>query len=867
MDVKAANAQDPGMPTSPASSSPRNQRSATHEHNVPPAESSGSTSDAAGASSPLPGSSTASFVSMPTSASGPASPRTGAPNLPDPRGADLVGERSALPPKSPKAQPAEGAAQAVKPDATGDTLFIDAVLEQTYRHLFGPTSQPAAPPRQQVVSITALTEKLSYLKPADLKLVKEAFHFSDEAHLGQYRQSGEPYITHPVAVAEICAGWKLDVQSIMAALLHDVIEDQGVTKSELAEKFGPKVAELVDGLTKLDKLEFQSREQAQAESFRKMLLAMARDVRVILVKLADRTHNMRTLDHVPPEKRRRIAGETMEIYAPIAHRLGLNTTYRELQELSFRIGSPFRYATLEKAVKAARGNRREVVTRILETAQRALADAGIPAELTGREKTLYSIYRKMHDKQLSFSQVLDVYGFRVVVDTQMQCYMTVGALHSLYKPMPGKFKDYIAIPKINGYQSLHTTLVGPFGTPVEFQIRTREMNQIAEAGVAAHWMYKQHHDEPDRAQQQAHQWLQSLLDIQSQTGDSQEFLEHVKIDLFPDAVYVFTPKGEIRALPRGATALDFAYAVHSDLGNQCVAVKINNELLPLRTELKNGDIVEVVTAPYSKPNPAWLTFVRTGKARAAIRHFLKTAKLDEAIQLGERLLEQALRQLGIDMKAVPTPVWERIVQWTGNKAREDVFADLALGRRVPAVIARRIEIVLQEGGHEGDEALMAAVHTFANEEAPAVSVSGDEGMAMVFSSCCRPIPGDSIVGYIGKGEGLQIHAQECRVAKRLHSKDPEHWIDVMWAEHTTRAFDVSIKVLVRNTKGILARVAADLTSADANVAHVSMEQEGDQEATYMTFLIQVHDRVHLADVMRALRRNPDVIRIARDRGD
>ncbi|MGA3939858.1 RelA/SpoT family protein [Ralstonia nicotianae] len=808
---------------------------------------------------------------MPTSASGSASPRTGAPNLPDPHGADLVGERAALPPRSPKAVPqgadasAPAAARAEPP--AGETLFIDAVLEQTYRHLFGPTSQPAAPPRQQVVSIAGLTEKLSYLKPADIKLVKEAFHFSDEAHLGQYRQSGEPYITHPVAVAEICAGWKLDVQSIMAALLHDVIEDQGVTKSELAEKFGPKVAELVDGLTKLDKLEFQSREQAQAESFRKMLLAMARDVRVILVKLADRTHNMRTLDHVPPEKRRRIAGETMEIYAPIAHRLGLNTTYRELQELSFRIGSPFRYATLEKAVKAARGNRREVVSRILEAAQRALGDAGVSAELTGREKTLYSIYRKMHDKQLSFSQVLDVYGFRVVVETQMHCYMAVGALHGLYKPMPGKFKDYIAIPKINGYQSVHTTLVGPFGTPVEFQIRTREMNQIAEAGVAAHWMYKQHHDEPDRAQQQAHQWLQSLLDIQSQSGDSQEFLEHVKIDLFPDAVYVFTPKGEIRALPRGATALDFAYAVHSDLGNQCVAVKINNALLPLRTELKNGDIVEVVTAPYSKPNPAWLTFVRTGKARAAIRHFLKTAKLDEAIQLGERLLEQALRQLGIDMKAVPVQVWERIVQWTGNKAREDIFADLALGRRVAAVVARRIEIGLQEGGHEGDEALIAAVHAFAGEEAPAVTVSGDEGMAMVFSPCCRPIPGDPIVGYIGKGEGLQIHVEECRVAKRLHGKDPEHWIDVMWAEHTTRAFDVSIKVLVRNTKGILARVAADLTSADANVAHVSMEQEGGgQEATYMTFLIQVHDRVHLADVMRALRRNPDVIRIARDRG-
>ncbi len=810
-----------------------------------------------------------------------AAARTGAPNMPDPLGDDVVGERAVAPAMAPAkgrtatvpaAQPREadsGVAVAAPAAQAADGLFIDAVLAQTYRHFFGPTSQPAVPPRQQVISIAGLMEKLNYLKPADQALVREAFQFSDEAHLGQYRQSGEPYITHPVAVAELCAEWKLDAQSIMAALLHDVIEDQGITKSELAEKFGPKVAELVDGLTKLDKLEFQSREQAQAESFRKMLLAMARDVRVILVKLADRTHNMRTLGFVPPEKRRRIALETMEIYAPIAHRLGLNSTYRELQELSFKVGSPFRYATLEKAVRAARGNRREVVSRILEAAQSALANAGIVAELSGREKTLYSIYRKMHDKQLSFSQVLDVYGFRVVVETQMHCYMALGALHGLYKPMPGKFKDYIAIPKINGYQSLHTTLVGPFGTPVEFQIRTREMHQIAEAGVAAHWMYKHHADQINDIQQQAHQWLQSLLDIQSQTGDSQEFLEHVKIDLFPDAVYVFTPKGHIRALPRGATALDFAYAVHSDLGNQCVAVKINNELLPLRTELKSGDIVEVITAPYSKPNPAWLSFVRTGKARAAIRHYLKTTKLDEAIQLGERLLEQAARQLGIDLKAVPQPVWERMIQWTGNKQRDDIFADLALGRRVPAVVAKRMEILLQELSGDFDAALMAAVQTFAGEEAPAVPITGDEGMSMIFSACCRPIPGDSIVGYLGKGEGLQIHVQDCKVAKRLHSKDPEHWIEVMWANKTTRAFDVSIKVLVRNVKGIVARVAADLTAADANVAHVAMEHQdnGRQEATYMQFVIQVHDRLHLANVMRALRRNTDVIRIFRDRND
>ncbi|TMS58467.1 RelA/SpoT family protein [Imbroritus primus] len=800
-------------------------------------------------------------------------PRTGAPNLPDPLGTEIVGERAvAVPLKEHRTSPRRDepvvvpASVAADAGPKSDNLFIDAVLEQSYRHLFGPTSQPAAPPRQQVVSISALAEKLKYLKPADIKLVREAFHFSDEAHLGQYRQSGEPYITHPVAVAELCADWMLDAQSIMAALLHDVMEDQGVTKTELAEKFGPKVAELVDGLTKLDKLEFQSREQAQAESFRKMLLAMARDVRVILVKLADRTHNMRTLDHVPSEKRRRIALETMEIYAPIAHRLGLNSTYRELQELSFKVGSPFRYATLDKAIRAARGNRREVVSRILESAQRALRDAGIPAEMSGREKTVFSIYNKMHEKQLSFSQVLDVYGFRVVVDTQMQCYMAIGALHSLYKPMPGKFKDYIAIPKVNGYQSLHTTLVGPFGTPVEFQIRTREMHQIAEAGVAAHWMYKQQNEEFTDVQKHAHQWLQSLLDIQSQTGDSQEFLEHVKIDLFPDAVYVFTPKGEIRNLPRGATALDFAYAVHSDIGNQCVAVKINNELLPLRTELKNGDIIEVTTAPYSKPNPAWLSFVRTGKARAAIRHYLKTTQLHEAIQLGERLLEQATRLLGIDLQALPQAVWDNMIQWTGNKTREDIFADLALGRRVAAVIARRIEIVLHELGHEASAAALTTPG-MAGEDSPAVAVTGDEGMSMVLSPCCRPIPGDDIVGYLGKGEGLQIHVQDCKVAKRLHSKDPDHWIDVMWAPRISRVFDVSIKVMVHNVKGILARVTADLTAADANVAHVSMEPEMGQEASFMQFIIQVRDRVHLANVMRALRRNPDVIRIARDRND
>ncbi|KVE38005.1 RelA/SpoT family protein [Burkholderia sp. TSV86] len=743
--------------------------------------------------------------------------------------------------------------------------YIDAVLEQSFRHLFGPTATPEQPRKHGVVSIAKLTAALAdYLSPDEIKEVKAAFHFSDEAHLGQYRQSGEPYITHPVAVAEICAGWKLDAQAIMAALLHDVMEDQGVTKSELAERFGPKVAELVDGLSKLDKMEFRSREEAQAENFRKMLLAMARDVRVILVKLADRLHNMRTLGAVPMEKRRRVARETLDIYAPIAHRLGLNNTYRELQDMSFANFNPHRYATLEKAVKAARGNRREVIGKILESAQRAMAEGKIEAEINGREKTIYSIYRKMRDKQLSFSQVLDVYGFRIVVEHPLDCYTCIGVLHSLYKPVPGKFKDYIAIPKVNGYQSLHTTLVGPFGAPIEFQVRTRKMHEIAEAGVAAHWLYKNGGADLNDVQKRAHQWLKSLLDIQSEAGDSSEFLEHVKIDLFPDAVYVFTPKSKIMALPRGATALDFAYSIHSDLGNQCVAVKINNELLPLRTELKSGDIVEVITAPYSKPNPAWLGFVRTGKARSAIRHYLKTMRLNESVQLGERLVDQSLKGYGFTLADVTPEVWEKLVQWTGNKSRQEIFADIGLGRRVAAVMAKRIEVLMS--GRDADDDGSRAERQATNH-APPVVITGTEGMSVQLSACCRPIPGDDIMGYIGIGLGMAIHTTACRVARRIHRRDPGRWIDVAWAPQPGRLFDVAVKVLVKNAKGIFARVAADITSADANIVHIAMDDDQTHESTVLRFVIQVSDRVHLANVMRRVRTNPDVMRMMRERSN
>ncbi|MGI4813402.1 MAG: RelA/SpoT family protein [Janthinobacterium lividum] len=754
---------------------------------------------------------------------------------------------------------------AVVPQIPVARNYIDAVLEQSFRHLFGPTATPEQPRKRDVVSIAKLTGMLSeYLQPSEIKDIKAAFHFSDEAHLGQYRQSGEPYITHPVAVAELCAEWKLDAQSIMAALLHDVMEDQGVAKTELAERFGPKVAELVDGLSKLDKMEFRSREDAQAENFRKMLLAMARDVRVILVKLADRMHNMRTLGAVPMEKRRRVARETLDIHAPIAHRLGLNNTYRELQDLSFANYNPMRYATLEKAVKAARGNRREVVSKILEAVQRALSDAKIDCDVTGREKTIFSIYRKMRDKQLSFSQVLDVYGFRLVVESAMECYMCVGALHALYKPVPGKFKDYIAIPKVNGYQSLHTTLVGPFGVPIEFQIRTRKMHEIAEAGVAAHWTYKNGGADLNDVQARAHQWLKSLLDIQSEAGDSSEFLEHVKIDLFPDAVYVFTPKSQITSLPRGATALDFAYGVHSDLGNQCVAVKINNELLPLRTELKSGDIVEVITAPYSKPNPAWLGFVRTGKARSAIRHYLKTMRLTESLQLGERLVDQALKAYGLTLADVTPEVWDKLVQWTGNKSRQDIFADIGLGRRVAAVMAKRIEVLMT--GREADDDLPRAEGSGSLSGAVApVVITGTEGMSVQLSPCCRPIPGDSIMGYIGIGLGMAIHTTDCRVAQRIHRRDPGRWIDVAWAPQPGRLFEVGVKVLAHNAKGVIARVAADVTSADANIVHIAMDEDHAQESTVLRFILQVSDRVHLANVMRRVRVNPDVMRIAREK--
>jgi GTP diphosphokinase / guanosine-3',5'-bis(diphosphate) 3'-diphosphatase len=691
-----------------------------------------------------------------------------------------------------------------------------------------------------------------YLKPDDISQLQSAYQFSETAHQGQFRKSGEPYISHPLAVANILAQWHLDSQALTAALLHDVMEDTSVTKTEISRTFGKPVAELVDGVSKLDKIEFESHVEAQAENFRKMLLAMARDVRVILIKLADRLHNMRTLGAVGPDQRRRVARETIDIYAPIANRLGLNNIYQELDDLAFQHLYPDRYRVLAKAVKAARGNRREVVGRVLETIRRRLRSSGIEAEVQGRQKHLYSIYSKMRDKHLTFAQVHDVFGFRIIVKDVPACYLALGALHGLYKPIPGKFKDYIAIGKANGYQSLHTALFGPFGSPIEIQIRTHEMHKIAEAGVASHWLYKSSDTSLSALQKKTHQWLKSLLEMQSQAGDSVEFLEHLKVDLFPDEVYVFTPKGKIMALPRGASAVDFAYAVHTDIGNRCVAVKINQELMPLRTELKNGDRVEIITAAHAKPNPLWLNFVTTGKARSRIRHFLKTMHFRESAQLGERLLNQALVPLGATLVEVKAAQWDKFLRDAVGKTREEVLADIGLGKRLAAVVARRLLSLGEPGPVEA--------------AAPgSVVIRGSEGMAVQFAHCCQPIPGDPIIGIISKGQGMVIHTHDCPVITKARH-DPERILDVAWDPETRKPFEVNIKVVVANQRGVLAKVAAEIAEAESNIQNVAVDPEDGSAYTNMYFTLQVQNRLHLARILRNLRNIPEVVRLTRVKG-
>ena len=729
--------------------------------------------------------------------------------------------------------------------------------------------QPMAAANAAAASFAALEAKLDYLDPADVELVRRAYRFADQAHLGQLRHSGEPYITHPIAVAAQCTEWKLDAHALMAALLHDAMEDCGVTKADLVEEFGAPVAELVDGLTKLDKLQFSTREEGQAESFRKMLLAMARDVRVILVKLADRLHNMRTMGDMPRSKWGRISTETIEIYAPIAHRLGLNQAYRELQDLAFRHLKPWRYVVLAKAVHKARQRRRDLIQKVQAEVLAALTDAGLTAHIIGREKTLYSIYRKMDDKHLSFAQVNDLYGVRVVLPNTISCYTALGLLHQLYKPVPGRFKDYIAIPKVNGYQSLHTTLVGPASINIEFQIRTDSMDLVAEAGVAAHWLYKAGHKDGVPDERMGTQWLQSLLDIQNETRDATEFWDHIKVDLFPDSVYVFTPKGQIMAMPQGATTVDFAYAIHSNVGDHTVAAKVNGEQVPLRTELRNGDVIEIVTAPVSSPNPAWLGFVRTGRARSRIRHHLKNLAQDESRELGEKLLAQALRAEGLGQppghEPSDKPLWDKLLRLTGNRTHEEMLTDIGLGKRSASLIAKRLVTLLAAQGIKPDALLLTRERYTAHENLSqgAVILDGADNVSIKYATCCRPVPGDGVLGYLGRGEGLVVHTDNCGVARRLQNKDAERFITVAWADEPVRSFEVGVVVTVVNGKGVLARVAAAMAAAEADIVHIGMAEDAGQEALDLRFVITVRDRTHLEAVLRALSRTQSVLRAAR----
>ena len=763
------------------------------------------------------------------------------------------------PSQSPLASAMTSAVQPAVIDAKIDAPAAIAV-EPPLSALNADTADAAVDPGDaDDPNAAALKDLLApYLKPADIKSVAAAYDMARLAHEGQTRNSGEAYITHPLAVATILAQWHLDPQALIAALLHDVVEDTPTTKTDIAKKFGKAVAELVDGVSKLDKLQFATLEEAQAENFRKMLLAMARDVRVILIKLADRLHNMRTLDAVPQAKQERVAKETLEIYSPIANRLGLNAVYYEFEDLGFKYLHPHRFSVLEKAVKKARGNRREVVGRILDAIKARLKEFNIDATVTGREKFLSSIYKKMAEKQISFSEVLDIYGFRIVVKDLISCYGALGALHTLYKPFPGKFKDYVAIPKANGYQSLHTTLFGPYGTPVELQIRTGDMHKIAEAGVASHWLYKtldaqnEHGTQLSDIHQRTHQWLQSLLELQSESGDALEFLEHIKVDLFPDEVYAFSPKGKIHSLRKGATALDFAYAIHSDVGNRAVAARIDDTSVPLSTRLKNGDRVEIMTDPTGRPNPAWLNYATTGRARSQIRHYLKTTQQAESVELGELLLIQAVGSLNFDPNDIGKNHWSRLFKGDSAKTKEQVLSEIGLGKRLAIVAARKLFAVSD---------LVSPAH----RQRDSITIRGTEDMAVQFAPCCRPIPGDPIIGQIRGGQGLVIHTHDCP-AIHPYKFDPEKWIDVQWDPLIDRLFKVDIRVTVTDGRGVLAKLAAEIAATDSNIAYVNMEdQMAESENRYTTvgFTLEVRHRMHLASLMRQLRHMPEVVRMSR----
>ena len=695
-----------------------------------------------------------------------------------------------------------------------------------------------------------------YLEPAEVERIRRAFQFGSHAHEGQRRASGEPYILHPLKVAQILAEMRLDHETIIAALLHDVIEDTPTAKPQIATSFGDPVAELVDGVSKLTHLSFESVVEAQAENFRKMLIAMARDIRVMLIKLADRLHNMRTLDALKPGKQRRISRETIDIYAPIANRLGLRSIRIELEDLGFRALYPRRHRVLEAQLRKARGHRKRVVRKIETAMKRRLRQEGVKARLEGREKHLYSLYRKMRAKHLSFKEVLDVYGFRIVVERPDDCYRVLGLVHSLYKPVPERFKDYIAIPKANGYQSLHTTLFGPFGSPIEVQVRTEEMDQVAESGVAAHWMYKIGQPGTNTAQLRVREWVRDLLEMQTQAGDSLEFLEGVKVDLFPKETYVFTPAGEIRALPRGATPVDFAYAVHTDVGNQCVAARVDGRFAPLRTHLSSGQTVEIVTMEWGRPNAAWLDFVVSGKARTAIRNYLKNLRTEDAVELGEKLLDQALAVESLDLDDVPDCTVATLLERLKLPSREALFEEIGIGKRLAPLVARRLakdgDEPSTDGSTDGD---------IAPDERPSLFIRGSEGTMVDFGKCCHPIPGDSVVGFVSAGRGIVVHTAGCRNLAEYADR-PERWVEVAWERELESEFPVEIRVDMANRKGVLATVAAAIADMGANIENVNIENRDGLDAA-LNFVIGVTDRVHLARIMRRIRRIGDVSRIAR----
>lgn len=740
--------------------------------------------------------------------------------------------------------------QSSERDEDYDVAYLDRAENALDDSADLPLFFSVAKPAKIVTSAELLDRCAIYLAQSDIDKVKDAFRCADEAHLGQFRKSGEPYITHPLAVASILAQWHMDADTICAGLLHDVLEDTGMGKFEMVQRFGVQIADLVDGVSKLTKISFSSNEIAQAESFRKMLLAMSRDVRVILVKLADRLHNMRTLGVMRPEKRRRIATETLEIYVPIAHRLGLNGLFRELQELAFINQYPRRYEILRINVLRTRGKRRAVLERILKETREALPKSNIRARIQGRDKTIYGIYNRMRDSHASFSDVLDVYGFRIIVRTVEECYLTLGALHKLYKPVNRRFKDFIAIPKANGYQSLHTTVIGPSGTPVEYQIRTEKMHRIAEKGILAHWLYGDGMDTSE-IQNLVSNWLQSLMEIQRTTSDPSEFIENIKIDLFPDRIYVFTPKSRILSLPQGATPIDFAYQIHTGIGNGAVACRVNGEEAPLSKKLRNGDMVEILTDPTSHPAPEWLRFVRTGKARAKIREFLRERNPEESVNLGQEALKKAALEAKLDINTVPEPIWYKILKETNEPNRQALLQDVGLGKLFAAVLISRITSLAQEKAP-------------ATSRVP-VTIHGTEGVAVQLAGCCHPIPGDEIWGFMRTGLGLSVHRADCDHVSRGRKLDSSRWMPAQWKEEsqTEALFAVPVLIVTTDERATLARTATELAKLRSSITGVGITDQESGKTHTVRLMIQVRDTTHLERILQEIKGIETVVSVCR----